>query len=42
MNKENKIFMLIVSIMFISAIGMIVYLKLNNNNSTHTSIIMKL
>ena len=31
MNKENKIFMLIVSIMFISAIGMIVYLKLNNN-----------
>ena len=31
MNKENKIFMLIVSIIFISAIGMIVYLKLNNN-----------
>lgn len=34
MNKENKIFMLIVSIIFISAIGMIVYLKLNNNKET--------
>ena len=31
MNKENKIFTLIVLIIFISAIGMIIYLKLNNN-----------
>lgn len=31
MNKENKIFILIVLIIFISAIGMIIYLKLNNN-----------
>ena len=34
MNKGNKIFMLIVSIIFISAIGMIIYLKLNNNKET--------
>ena len=34
MNKENKIFTLIVSIIFISAIGMIIYLKLNNNKET--------
>ena len=34
MNKENKIFMLIVFIIFISAIGMIIYLKLNNNKET--------
>lgn len=31
MNKENKIYTLIVLIIFISAIGMIIYLKLNNN-----------
>ena len=35
MNKETKIFTLIVSIIFISAIGMIVYLKLNNNKDEY-------
>lgn len=34
MNKQNKIFILIVFIIFISAISMIVYLKLNNNKET--------
>lgn len=35
MNKGNKIFTLIVSIIFISAIGMIIYLKLNNNKEVN-------
>ena len=42
MSKENKIFMIVVSLIFISSLGMLIYLKINNNKTKENNKNLKL